>query len=69
MLFRSNQQDDDENKKNTVRIRVLKSRHTGETGIAGYLRYDKETDRLESTEAPRNINPFESGDVDEEGDF
>ena len=48
---------------------MLKSRHTGETGIAGYLRYDKETDRLESTEAPRNINPFESGDVDEEGDF
>lgn len=64
-----NQQDDNENKKNTVRIRVLKSRHTGETGIAGYLRYDKETDRLESTTAPKNENPFESGDDNEEGDF
>lgn len=65
-----NQQDEDENKKNTVRIRVLKSRHTGETGIAGYLRYDKDTDRLESTTRPRSTNPFESeGDANEEGDF
>ena len=48
---------------------MLKSRHTGETGIAGYLRYDKETDRLESTTAPKSENPFESGDDNEEGDF
>ena len=65
-----NQQDEDESKKNTVRIRVLKSRHTGETGVAGYLRYDRETDRLESTTKPRSLNPFESeGDANEDGDF
>lgn len=43
-----NQQETNETKKNTVRIRVLKGRFTGETGIAGYLKYNKETDRLEA---------------------
>ena len=42
------QQETNETKKNTVRIRVLKGRFTGETGIAGYLQYNKETDRLEA---------------------
>lgn len=65
-----NQQDENDDQKNTVRIRVLKSRHTGETGVAGYLRYDKDTDRLEACSAPRKKNPFdESGDTNEEGDF
>ena len=65
-----NQQDDDNDLKNTVRIRVLKNRHTGETGIAGYLKYDKETDRLEASAAPKRIpkNPFES-EEDDCGDF
>lgn len=68
-----NQQDDDENFKNTVRVRVLKNRFTGETGVSGYLKYDKETDRLESCEKPKRgiSNPFENeeGDNNEEGDF
>lgn len=68
-----NQQDDDENLKNTVRIRILKNRHTGETGIAGYLKYDTNTDRLEASGKPRRAatNPFEQqeGENIEEGDF
>ena len=65
-----NQQDDDNDLKNTVRIRVLKNRHTGETGIAGYLKYDKDTDRLEASAAPKRTpkNPFES-EEDDCGDF
>lgn len=43
-----NQQEDDEVKKNLIRVRILKGRMTGETGIAGYLHYNKETDRLEA---------------------
>ena len=36
--------------KNLVRLRLLKCRFTGETGIAGYLWYNKETDRLEGVD-------------------
>lgn len=65
-----NQQDENNDKKNTVRVRVLKSRHTGETGIAGYLKYDKETDHLKACSKPRKSNPFEeSGDTNGKGDF
>ena len=38
-------QQDEENKHLTT-FRLLKCRHTGETGIAGYGRYDKETGRI-----------------------
>lgn len=60
-----NQQDEGD-KKNLIKIRVLKNRYTGETGIAGYLRYDKTTDRLEAVDdlsvynAPEN--PFKEED-------
>ena len=36
--------------KNLVKIRLLKCRHTGETGVGGYLYYNKETDRLEAAD-------------------
>lgn len=62
-LERNQQADDDS--KNTVRLRVLKGRFTGETGIAGYLAYDKETDRLVPTESP---NKQESVDLGSEDD-
>lgn len=48
-----NQQAEDLEEKNLVKIRVLKNRHSGETGLAGYLKYDKETDRLEATTKKR----------------
>lgn len=55
------------NNKNCIRVRVLKGRHTGETGIAGYLEYDKESDRLFEAEASDFMNAeeeFENGKVD-----
>lgn len=48
-----NQQAEDLDEKNLVKIRVLKNRHSGETGLAGYLKYDKETDRLEAATKKR----------------
>jgi twinkle protein len=42
-----NQQADDEESLTT--IRVLKNRFTGETGVAGHLRYDRETGRMFSS--------------------
>ena len=45
-----NQQEEDPRLKNVVRVRLLKCRFTGETGLAGYLYYNKETDRLEAVD-------------------
>jgi twinkle protein len=47
-----NQQHEDERIRNTTEVRLLKSRFTGETGPAGYLYFDKATNRLVSTEKP-----------------
>jgi twinkle protein len=44
-----NQQSDDPVESATTRLRVLKSRYTGETGLAGHLLYDKDTGRLSET--------------------
>lgn len=41
-----NQQADDEYEKNKIKLRVLKNRFTGDTGIAGYLVFNKATHRL-----------------------
>jgi len=43
-----NQQDPDERARNVIHVRVLKCRHTGQTGTAGYLWYNREKDRLEA---------------------
>tara|TARA_R110002020_G_scaffold168090_1_gene356760 strand:+ start:12880 stop:14481 length:1602 start_codon:yes stop_codon:yes gene_type:complete len=40
------QQATDESERNHVKVRVLKSRWNGDTGVAGYLRYNPETGRL-----------------------
>lgn len=63
-----NQQDEGK-RKNLIRIRVLKNRFTGDTGIAGHLRYDKNTDRLEVVE---DLSEFETTPFDgkeDKGDF
>tara|TARA_B110000908_G_scaffold165434_1_gene214896 strand:- start:1758 stop:3401 length:1644 start_codon:yes stop_codon:yes gene_type:complete len=44
-----NQQSDDPIEASTTRMRILKSRYTGEVGLAGHLLYDKETGRLTET--------------------
>ena len=41
-----NQQADDPTEANTTRIRILKSRYTGDVGIATHLVYDRHTGRL-----------------------
>ena len=41
-----NQQADDPDEANTTRVRVLKSRYTGDVGMASHLLYDRETGRL-----------------------
>ena len=42
-----NQQEEDERKANTTKVRVLKSRYSGLTGVATYLFYDRNTGRLQ----------------------
>jgi len=54
-----NQQDEDEEIRNMIRIRVLKNRFSGDTGIGGYLEYNKKTDRLEKT-TPRKRDSDEA---------
>ena len=41
-----NQQADDPVEASTTRMRILKSRYTGDVGLAGHLLYDKDTGRL-----------------------
>ena len=56
------QQHDDPEIRNTTTLRIIKNRLTGETGPCAYLKYDKETGRL--NECPK---PAEgTGDVPEE---
>lgn len=47
-----NQQAESEAERNTTTVRVLKNRLTGETGVAGYLRYDATTCRMVVVDAP-----------------
>lgn len=41
-----NQQSDDEEEKNKIKVRLLKNRFAGETGLCGYLYWNKEKHRL-----------------------
>ncbi len=43
------QQSDDPQEANTTHMRVLKSRYTGDVGMAAHLVYDKDTGRLRET--------------------
>lgn len=45
-----NQQADDEYLKNVLKIRVLKNRFSGDTGLAGQIVFDKKTHRLKEIE-------------------
>jgi len=52
-----NQQAEDETEANTTTIRILKNRYTGDTGVACYLFYDKNTGRMTQID-----NPFMEND-------
>ena len=47
-----NQQASDNSEAQRTRLRILKSRYTGEVGVAGYLQYDIESGRLEEIDDP-----------------
>ena len=47
-----NEQADDDIEASTTKVRVLKSRYTGDVGIATHLLYDQETGRLRETHLP-----------------
>jgi twinkle protein len=47
-----NQQADDDIEANTTTIRVLKNRYSGDTGIACYLHYNKDTGRMTEINNP-----------------
>ncbi|OUW99401.1 MAG: hypothetical protein CBD88_00890 [Flavobacteriales bacterium TMED228] len=51
-----NQQSDDVIEASTTRLRILKSRYTGDVGLAGALHYDKQTGRL------KEVFDFEDGE-------
>lgn len=54
--------------KNLVRVRVLKNRWTGETGIAGYLYYDKDTDHLIAVDKVSDYLDDEESSTDSDDD-
>ena len=60
-----NQQSDDKTEANTTRVRVLKSRYTGDVGIATYLLYDHATGRLKEISEPDETLEFERPDYDD----
>ena len=55
-----NQQSEDFNESNTTRVRVLKSRYTGDVGMASHLLYNRETGRLSEFDK----ESFEEDDAD-----
>ena len=53
-----NQQSDDPMVASTTKVRVLKSRYTGDVGLATHLFYDKETGRLSEVDIDTMIDEF-----------
>ena len=51
-----NQQSEDELEARTTRLRILKSRYTGDVGLATSLVYDKDTGRLSEYEDSELLN-------------
>ena len=62
-----NQQADDPKEANITRVRVLKNRYAGLTGIATHLYYERETGRL--TELPGTVEEFLAPTTEETGGF
>ena len=56
-----NQQSEDPIEANTTKLRILKSRYTGDVGLAGRLLYDRETGRL------NEVDMEDQGSSDDQG--
>lgn len=50
LALERNQQADDEALRNLLKLRVLKCRHTGNTGLGGYVRFNKSTNTIEDVD-------------------
>ena len=50
LALERNQQADEEDSRNVLKIRVLKCRFTGNTGLAGYLKFNKTKNVLEDVD-------------------
>ncbi len=57
IALEGNRQADDPEERNMTIVRVLKNRFSGETGVAGYLKYDSETGRL------NEVDDYDCGEV------
>lgn len=57
IALEGNRQAEDPEERNMTTVRVLKNRFSGETGIAGYLKYDLQTGRLSE------VDDYECGEV------
>jgi twinkle protein len=51
----------DEDHPDVTTVRILKNRFSGETGIAGYLAYSRDTGRLQVTDKPLKGEPTKGG--------
>lgn len=60
-----NQQAENNKEANLTRMRVLKSRYTGQTGIATHLYFDNETGRLTEIGGEEEVAEFLAPEVDE----
>ena len=58
-----NQQSDDEVEASTTKVRVLKSRYTGEVGLACSLHYDAVTGRLNQVDDGDNYEAFDGDEL------
>tara|TARA_R110002050_G_scaffold198054_1_gene332866 strand:- start:1287 stop:2990 length:1704 start_codon:yes stop_codon:yes gene_type:complete len=57
IALEGNRQADDPEERNMTIVRILKNRFSGETGIAGYLKYDSQTGRL------NEVDEYDCGEV------
>ena len=55
-----NQQDEDEEKRNTTTVRILKNRYVGLTGAACFLKYDRFTGRMSEVGPPTGDGDMET---------
>lgn len=62
LALERNQQAEDKDERNTLKLRVLKCRFTGNTGLAGYVRFNKSKNILEDVD-PLEIKQEEKENV------
>lgn len=67
LALERNQQADDEDTKHVLKLRVLKCRFTGDTGLAGYVKFDKSKNIL--IDVPEDELPTRKGDKAEDYGF